>query len=221
MTQTIQTPEQQKWLTKLLGYTYEIHYKPGKENVVADALSRVEESPIEGECVLLTFPISTLITQLQLFFSTNPAGTRLIQKATNDLKMQQKFQNKGGLLYFNDKLFPHYYRSSTHLQLEDIPEFKQLWPGSPPIFIGPVCTKTSSNLLMLVRFASTTNTPPNLLMVCSNYCHCPNKYGRIYLWTLSLIFPQHTIALVFGSLSIASLSLHTLLLFLHPSLLPP
>jgi hypothetical protein len=68
MTQTIQTPEQQKWLTKLLGYTYEIHYKPGKENVVADALSRVQESPIEGECALLTFPISTFTTQLQSFF---------------------------------------------------------------------------------------------------------------------------------------------------------
>jgi hypothetical protein len=105
VTQTIQTPEQQKWLTKLLGYTYEIHYKPGKENVVADALSRVEELPIEGECVLLTFPISSLITQLQLFFSSHSAGTKLMQKAVSDPKMQQKFQIKGGLLYFKDRLF--------------------------------------------------------------------------------------------------------------------
>jgi len=38
--QRISTPEQQKWVTKLLGYDYEIiHYK-GKENVVVDALSR-------------------------------------------------------------------------------------------------------------------------------------------------------------------------------------
>ncbi|MCH79303.1 transposon Tf2-1 polyprotein [Trifolium medium] len=105
MTQTIQTPEQQKWLTKLLGYTYEIHYKPGKENVVADALSRIEESPIEGECVLLTFPTSSFINQLQLFFATNTAGIQLMQKALNDPKMQQKFQIKGGLLYFKNRLF--------------------------------------------------------------------------------------------------------------------
>jgi hypothetical protein len=105
MTQTIQIPEQQKWLTKLLGYTYEIHYKPGKENVVADALSRVQEPPIEGECALLTFPISTFITQLQSFFTTNPAGTKLMQKALTDPIMQNKFQLKSGLLYFRDRLF--------------------------------------------------------------------------------------------------------------------
>ncbi|KAJ0816356.1 putative nucleotidyltransferase, Ribonuclease H [Helianthus annuus] len=40
--QKIVTPLQQKWLSKLLGYDYEICYKKGVENVVADALSRVQ-----------------------------------------------------------------------------------------------------------------------------------------------------------------------------------
>jgi hypothetical protein len=38
--QRISSPEQQKWVTKLFGYDYEIVYKKGKENVVVDALSR-------------------------------------------------------------------------------------------------------------------------------------------------------------------------------------
>jgi hypothetical protein len=37
--QRISSLEQQKWVTKLFGYDYEIIYKNGKENVVADALS--------------------------------------------------------------------------------------------------------------------------------------------------------------------------------------
>ena len=38
--QRISTLMQQRWITKLLGYSFIIDYKKGKENVVADALSR-------------------------------------------------------------------------------------------------------------------------------------------------------------------------------------
>ncbi|RVW90379.1 hypothetical protein CK203_045702 [Vitis vinifera] len=43
--QRVVTPEQQKWVAKLLGYDYEILYKPGRENSAADALSHVPGSP--------------------------------------------------------------------------------------------------------------------------------------------------------------------------------
>lgn len=43
--QKVATPEQQKWMAKLMGYDYEIVYRPGRENTAADALSRRSDSP--------------------------------------------------------------------------------------------------------------------------------------------------------------------------------
>jgi hypothetical protein len=53
MEQRISSQEQQKWVTKLFGYDYEIIYKKGKNNVVADALSRKYEE--EGSLFSLSF----------------------------------------------------------------------------------------------------------------------------------------------------------------------
>jgi len=41
--QRLSSREQQKWVTKMLGYDFEIIYKKWKQNVVADALSREDE----------------------------------------------------------------------------------------------------------------------------------------------------------------------------------
>ncbi|GKB40240.1 putative mitochondrial protein [Tanacetum coccineum] len=44
LNQKLTTPVQLKWLPKLLGYDYEISYKKGNENVVANVLSKVNQS---------------------------------------------------------------------------------------------------------------------------------------------------------------------------------
>jgi hypothetical protein len=51
--QCICSLEQQKWVTKLFGYDYDIIYKKGKDNVVADALSQKYE--YEGSFFSLSF----------------------------------------------------------------------------------------------------------------------------------------------------------------------
>jgi len=43
-TQVVQTPEQQMYLARLIGYDYTIQYRSGSSNVVADTLSRITEN---------------------------------------------------------------------------------------------------------------------------------------------------------------------------------
>lgn len=71
MSQVIQTPEQQYYLTKLLGYDYKIAYKPGATNVVADALSRIE-SGRDSTLFILTYPYFDFMTQLRQSLHSSP-----------------------------------------------------------------------------------------------------------------------------------------------------
>jgi len=70
--QTIQTPEQQKWTAKLQRYDFQIVYRPGKDNTVADTISRMDQ---ETTHILLAVssPIPQLIQELQFFMTLQKA----------------------------------------------------------------------------------------------------------------------------------------------------
>jgi len=58
MLQVIQTPEQQMYMSKILGYDYTIKYKVGSTNVVANALSRI---PAPEEMHLFSLSVSNSV----------------------------------------------------------------------------------------------------------------------------------------------------------------
>ena len=59
----ISSPEQQKWVTKLLGFDYEITYKKGKENVLVDALSQLPE---QAEVSAISLPTSDFLEDIKM-----------------------------------------------------------------------------------------------------------------------------------------------------------
>nr|GEX79266.1 hypothetical protein [Tanacetum cinerariifolium] len=77
LTQKVTTPLQYKWLAKLIGYDYVIEYKKGRENVAADALSRVQRITL----------FTTAISQIEpLLFN------RILDSQNNVVEVQQVIQ---------------------------------------------------------------------------------------------------------------------------------
>ena len=74
--QHISSQEQQKWVTKLFGYDYEIIYKKGKENVVVDALSRKYED--EGYLFSLSFIVPDWLQAMREEWIQDPKNSHLI-----------------------------------------------------------------------------------------------------------------------------------------------
>ncbi|KAL0412970.1 UNVERIFIED_CONTAM: Retrovirus-related Pol polyprotein from transposon.6 [Sesamum radiatum] len=93
--QTIQTPAQQKWLTKLLGYDFDIHYTPGKDNRVADALSRMPPaSALMFTTVSLAVP--DILEQLRRYYQDHVDGRKLVLKLAAQEHSPLKFSESNG-----------------------------------------------------------------------------------------------------------------------------
>ncbi|KAJ0958356.1 putative nucleotidyltransferase, Ribonuclease H [Helianthus annuus] len=97
LSQVVQTPEQYRWATKLLGFDFEIFYKPGKENKVADALSRMHGPSLFA--VSLSSPV--WIEQLTTYYRTE-SGKKLAEKLLSD---NNRFRSVNGLIYDANRLF--------------------------------------------------------------------------------------------------------------------
>ena len=75
--QKISSPEQQKWVTKLLGFDYEITYKMWKENVVADALSQLPE---QAEFSVVLFPTNDFLEHIKMEWQEDSDTSKIIKK---------------------------------------------------------------------------------------------------------------------------------------------
>ena len=66
--QQITTMDQQRWMVKLMGFHYEIEYRPSRENKAADAISW-----LQGEVSAISCPTPTWLEAVRIEARTHPA----------------------------------------------------------------------------------------------------------------------------------------------------
>ncbi|XP_072951726.1 uncharacterized protein [Typha angustifolia] len=93
--QRIHTLAQQWWVTKLLGYDYELVYKKGTENQVTDALSRQLKL---ADLVMISIPVFPFLSKIRVASVEDPEMRELMKKVKEEPSSYPELEVKDGLL---------------------------------------------------------------------------------------------------------------------------
>ncbi|GMI84518.1 hypothetical protein HRI_002121100 [Hibiscus trionum] len=98
--QTIQTPKQQQWLAKLIGFDFEIKYRLGKLNTVADALSR----EVSSQLLAFSRPTFGILEDLRIALQHDPNLLQLLTDIAEGRNSPPGYTANHGLLLFNNRI---------------------------------------------------------------------------------------------------------------------
>nr|GEZ77648.1 hypothetical protein [Tanacetum cinerariifolium] len=93
--------EQQRLLLKLMPYDFSIHYRAGKNNRGADALSRM---PHSGELLTLTIPYCVEVENIKSWLHTDPFTSDIIQRLLSDPTVVLDFHLVDQILFYKNRL---------------------------------------------------------------------------------------------------------------------
>ncbi|CAM8971233.1 unnamed protein product [Rhodiola kirilowii] len=117
LTQATHTPEQQRWIAKLMGFDFEVVYKPGRLNGAADALSRIPEASLSA--MSLSRPIFGILQTLRYLFATDSEASQLFKAISEHPDQYEGYQIRDGLVVFRDRLLIPNDLALRHLILQE------------------------------------------------------------------------------------------------------
>ena len=92
---------QQKWLSKLMGYDFQVEYRKGTENQVADTFLRREEN---AEFVAISTPVPRWLDTIKEEVQTNPKLQHIVKRVQEGEAVgPQEF--KEGVLFFKNQIY--------------------------------------------------------------------------------------------------------------------
>lgn len=115
--QRVTSPDQQCWLAKLLGYQFEVKYKPGLENKAADALSRCH-GDVDLKS-LISYPTWLGGKQLLEEVAKDPDIQKIMTDVQNQQEIKVGYEVKQGVLFYQGRLVISPTSPSIPLLLEE------------------------------------------------------------------------------------------------------
>ena len=100
--QWVSSPTQQKWVSKLRGYDYEINYKKDKDNLVVDTLSHTFDAHVSLSAIAM--PIPTWLHSVQQGYVNDSSLSEIIQPLASNPSMVPHFSWDVFSLRYKDHL---------------------------------------------------------------------------------------------------------------------
>lgn len=194
MKQRIYTQTQQKWLTKLMGYNFEITYKKGSENIMVDALS------LEFSLIAISIVNSKKWGRIQDSWKSDAEVAHIIEQLQKDSQSKPNYvwehnqlKSKGSIVVKNDprlrqQLFLEFHCSSigghsvAEVTKKEILSF---------IFIRRDWKKKSKTLFGNMILVIDINHKILYLMSCWSPFQFPQAFEMKLAWTLLMSYPFH------------------------------
>lgn len=99
--QRLVSEDNQKWLTKLMGFHFDIQYCPGLENKAADALSRMQPTL---NCIAITTPKVLQLGEIKNEVATDEVLGKLVKDLQGGLNTQVGYTLVDGILLYHGKV---------------------------------------------------------------------------------------------------------------------